>query len=111
MEPLVAQEGARRRPYGSALLLAGSTSPFTAAALAYDANQTKQYLPPEAVRAEVLEQAYSVLAKGWAVAKLLELAKELENRRHKPEEARAWLAKSLAEYGIAGHQEMKEALD
>jgi hypothetical protein len=111
MEPLVAQEGKRRLPYGSTLVLAGATSPFTAAALAYDANQAKQHLPPEAVRAQAVEESYGVLAKEWAVAKLLEFAKELDNRRHKPEEVRAWLPKALTEYGIAGHQEMKEALD
>jgi hypothetical protein len=111
MEPLVAQEGARRAPVGGTLVLIGTASPFTAAAIAYDANQAKQYLPPEAVKAQAVEQSYSVLAKEWAVAKLLEFAKELDNRRHKPEDVRAWLPKALAEYGIAGHQEMKEALD
>jgi hypothetical protein len=111
MEPLVAQEAARRAPTGVTQVLIGTASPFTAAAIAYDANQAKQYLPPEAVRAQVLERAYSVLAKDWAIAKLLEFAKELDNRRHKPEEVRAWLPKALVEYGIAGHQEMKEALD
>jgi hypothetical protein len=109
-EAAVAREREARLPFGAEVVLAG-LDPFEAAAVWHRGAQAKQYLPPDAARAEVVDREYDNLARALAVARLREFYDDFKKHSTKPAEARDWLAAELPKYDVVRHEAMAQAED
>jgi hypothetical protein len=111
LEPLVAQEAKQRVPFGVTLVLSGSGSSaqaalpatLTALGLAAHGNETKLYLPLDAVRSQALAAVQQAFAREAVIGNLRAFQKEMDNRRSKPGEVQKWLPKGLEEFHLDQH--------
>jgi hypothetical protein len=100
----VKEEADKRLKIGCSLLLT-SADPFTLTTplLWADLTQQKQYLPLDVVGKQLVQDVEAKIARALLVDNLVKFKKELEAKRFKPKEAREWLDKAIAEYGLAKH--------
>ena len=81
--PWITHEIVKRESVGNTLMLAGTTSPWSAAGLWYYAGKTPQYLPLEAVGNQLLDDLRKKTARDLVDRDLVSLAKEIRQQAGK----------------------------
>lgn len=99
--PAFASELKRRIPAGATAILAGSTSPWSAAALTYYGSSEFQYMPMEALAVPLADRLHKQLARELVSNNLDEVRKAFDAKKGKPEEAAKALPDLVKKFALA----------